>query len=49
LVLEIWTDGTIAPEKALGTASKVLIDHLRMVSGISEDTIMLLPKAPAAA
>ncbi|HEY4693109.1 MAG TPA: DNA-directed RNA polymerase subunit alpha [Bellilinea sp.] len=41
LVLEIWTDGTIAPEKALGTASKVLIDHLRMVSGISEDTIML--------
>ncbi|HWR64757.1 MAG TPA: DNA-directed RNA polymerase subunit alpha [Bellilinea sp.] len=41
LVLEIWTDGTISPEKALGTASKVLIDHLRMVSGISEDTIML--------
>jgi DNA-directed RNA polymerase subunit alpha len=41
LVLEIWTDGTIAPEKALGTASKLLIDHLRMVSGISEDTILL--------
>ena len=41
LVLEIWTDGTIAPEKALGTASKVLIDHLRMVSGISEETLLL--------
>jgi len=41
LVLEIWTDGTIAPEKALGTASKLLIDHLRMVSGISEDTMLL--------
>ena len=25
LVLEIWTDGTITPEKALGTASKIII------------------------
>lgn len=41
LVLEIWTDGTIAPEKALATASKLLIDHLRLVSGISEETLML--------
>lgn len=41
LILEIWTDGTIAPEKALGTASKLLIDHLRMVSGISEETMLL--------
>ncbi|MEN6571257.1 MAG: DNA-directed RNA polymerase subunit alpha [Anaerolineaceae bacterium] len=41
LVLEIWTDGTIAPEKALGTASKIIIDHLRYISGISEDTLML--------
>lgn len=41
LVLEIWTDGTIAPEKALVIASKLLIDHLRLVSGISEETLML--------
>jgi DNA-directed RNA polymerase subunit alpha len=41
LVLEIWTDGTIAPEKALGTASKIIIDHLRYISGISEDTLVL--------
>ncbi len=41
LVLEIWTDGTIAPEKALGTASKIIIDHLRFISGISEETLML--------
>ncbi len=41
LILEIWTDGTISPEKALGSASKVLIDHLRLVSGISEETLML--------
>jgi DNA-directed RNA polymerase subunit alpha len=41
LVLEIWTDGTISPEKTLGTASKIIIDHLRYISGISEETLML--------
>ncbi len=41
LVLEIWTDGTVGPEKALGTASKVVIDHLRFISGISEETLMM--------
>ncbi len=41
LVLEIWTDGTITPEKALGNASKVMIDHLRYISGISEEVLML--------
>jgi DNA-directed RNA polymerase subunit alpha len=40
-VLEIWTDGTISPEKALGNASKIVIDHLRFISGISEETLML--------
>jgi DNA-directed RNA polymerase subunit alpha len=41
LVLEIWTDGTIAPEKTLGNASKVVIDHLRFISGISEESLMM--------
>ncbi len=39
LTLEIWTDGTLTPEKALGGASKVLIDHLRYISGISEEIL----------
>jgi DNA-directed RNA polymerase subunit alpha len=39
LVLEIWTDGTVAPETALGSSSKILIDHLRFISGISEETL----------
>jgi DNA-directed RNA polymerase subunit alpha len=39
LLLEIWTDGTITPEKALGGASKILIDHLRYISGISEEML----------
>lgn len=41
LVLEIWTDGTIQPEKALGLSSKILIDHLRLISGVNEETLML--------
>jgi len=44
LVLEIWTDGTITPERALGTASKILIDHLRYISGISEETLAVSPE-----
>jgi DNA-directed RNA polymerase subunit alpha len=41
LMLEIWTDGTTAPEKALGTASKIMIDHLRFMAGVSEETLMV--------
>jgi len=39
LVLEIWTDGTISPEKALSASAKMLIEHLRYVAGISEETL----------
>lgn len=41
LELEIWTDGTVEPEKALGEASKILIDHLRFISGISEEAFVV--------
>ena len=39
LVLEIWTDGAISPEKALSASAKLLIEHLRYVAGISEETL----------
>jgi DNA-directed RNA polymerase subunit alpha len=39
LTLEIWTDGTYAPERALSAAAKMMIDHLRYVAGISEETL----------
>lgn len=39
LELEIWTDGTISPEKALGVASMIIIDHLRYIAGISEEAM----------
>ncbi len=41
LVLEIWTDGTVSPEKALSASAKMLIEHLRYVAGISEETLNL--------
>jgi DNA-directed RNA polymerase subunit alpha len=41
LILEIWTDGAITPEKAMGTAAKILIDHLRYVAGVSEDMLVI--------
>jgi DNA-directed RNA polymerase subunit alpha len=41
LILEIWSDGTISPEKALSTSAKILIEHLRYVAGISEETLTI--------
>ena len=39
LLLEIWTDGTISPEQAMSDSSKVLIEHLRFIAGISEEML----------
>jgi DNA-directed RNA polymerase subunit alpha len=41
LVMEIWTDGAIAPESALSASAKILIEHLRYVAGISEETLSI--------
>ena len=41
LELEIWTDGTVLPEAALKQSSKIMIDHLRFISGISEEAVEL--------
>jgi len=39
LILEIWTDGTFSPENALSMSAKILIDHLRYIAGVSEETL----------
>jgi DNA-directed RNA polymerase subunit alpha len=39
LIIEIWTDGTIGPEDALSTSAKVIIDHLRHIAGVSEESL----------
>ena len=41
LVLEIWTDGTISPEDSLASSAKIIIDHLRLISGVSEESVLL--------
>ncbi len=41
LTLEIWTDGVISSEKALSSAAKIMIEHLRYVAGISEETLTI--------
>jgi DNA-directed RNA polymerase subunit alpha len=42
LLLEIWTDGTFGPEEALSTSAKILIDHLRHLAGVSEETLAVI-------
>jgi DNA-directed RNA polymerase subunit alpha len=39
VIMEIWTDGTISPEQAMGDASKILMEHLRFIAGISEEML----------
>lgn len=41
LRLEIWTDGTISPEKALSSAAKLLIEQFRHLAGVSEESLAL--------
>ena len=41
LNLEVWTDGSISPEKALSTASQVIIEHLRYIAGVSEEVLTI--------
>lgn len=39
LTMEIWTDGSINPQKTLSLAAKILIDHLDIVASINEDIL----------
>ena len=41
LTLEIWSDGTVSPEKALSTAAKTMIEHLRYIAGVREETLAI--------
>lgn len=42
VVIEIWTDGTIKPEESLAQASQLLMQHLRPIAGISEETLITI-------
>jgi DNA-directed RNA polymerase subunit alpha len=45
LVLDIWTDGTLRPDEALAQAAQTLVTHLRLIAGISEETLALEERA----
>jgi DNA-directed RNA polymerase subunit alpha len=36
LIVEIWTDGTIAPQEALRQSAQILLQHFSLVAGVSE-------------
>jgi len=40
LTMEIWTDGTVKPEDALSNSARVLMAHLRDLSGVTEESLM---------
>jgi DNA-directed RNA polymerase subunit alpha len=40
IVMEVWTDGTIKPEDALAQASQIMIQHLRPLAGVSEESLV---------
>lgn len=39
LTMEITTDGSISPQKALSMAAKILMDHLEIVADINEEVV----------
>ena len=44
LIMEIWSDGTIPPEKAMSTGAGILIEHLRHIAGVTEITLAPAPE-----
>lgn len=45
LVMEIWTNGSVSPEDALGIAAKILKEQLSVFISFSEDEEPTLPEA----
>lgn len=41
LVIEIWTDGTVKPEEALSKSAQIVMAHMRDLSGVTEESLML--------
>lgn len=39
LILEVWTYGTVTPEEAIGTSSRIMVEHLVHIAGITEEVI----------
>jgi len=37
LTLEVWTDGSIAPDEAVSSSARIHSDHLRLFTGLTEE------------
>jgi DNA-directed RNA polymerase subunit alpha len=40
VVMQVWTDGSLKPEDALASAAQIMIQHLRPIAGVSEETFV---------
>ncbi len=49
LILDIWTDGTWAPEEALQAACQILSAHFRRIGGLTEEAPMMVEPEEEAA
>ena len=43
LIIEIWTDGTVKPEEALSNSAQIMMAHLRDISGVTEESLIVAP------
>ncbi len=41
LAMEIWSDGTVKPEEGLSKSAQILMAHLRDISGVTEESLLL--------
>jgi DNA-directed RNA polymerase subunit alpha len=44
LVLEIWTDGTLRPEVGMKQSAQILMSHLRLIAGVTEESLAAAPQ-----
>jgi DNA-directed RNA polymerase subunit alpha len=40
LIMQIWTDGTIKPEDALAQSAQIMMQYMRPLAGVSEETFL---------
>jgi len=41
IAIEIWSDGTVKPEEGLSRSAQILMAHLRDISGVTEESLLL--------
>ncbi|MDY5731475.1 MAG: DNA-directed RNA polymerase subunit alpha [Eubacteriales bacterium] len=47
LTMQIWTDGSIHPDEAMAMAAKILVEHLQMFVGLTDQATPMTFNAPS--